>query len=47
VAGDAERELPGNPVLPRDGFYLSGLDESFYDPVETPGEFALFFSRPL
>lgn len=29
------------------GFYLCGLDESFYDPVETPGEFALFFSRPL
>jgi ribosomal protein S18 acetylase RimI-like enzyme len=29
------------------GFYLCGLDESFYDPVENPGEFALFFSRPL
>ena len=29
------------------GFYLCGLDESFYDPVELPGEFALFFSRPL
>jgi ribosomal protein S18 acetylase RimI-like enzyme len=27
------------------GFYLSGLDESFYDPVELPGEFALFFAR--
>jgi ribosomal protein S18 acetylase RimI-like enzyme len=29
------------------GFYLCGLDESFYDPVENPGEFAVFFSRPL
>jgi ribosomal protein S18 acetylase RimI-like enzyme len=29
------------------GFYLCGFDESFYDPVELPGEFALFFSRPL
>jgi ribosomal protein S18 acetylase RimI-like enzyme len=29
------------------GFYLCGLDESFYDPTENPGEFALFFSRPL
>lgn len=27
------------------GFYLCGLDESFYDPVELPGEFALFFAR--
>jgi len=27
------------------GFYLAGLDESFYDPIETPGEFALFFAR--
>jgi GNAT superfamily N-acetyltransferase len=29
------------------GFYLCGFDESFYDPVELPGEFAFFFSRPL
>jgi ribosomal protein S18 acetylase RimI-like enzyme len=29
------------------GFYLCGLDESFYDPIENPGEFPLFFSRPL
>ncbi len=29
------------------GFYLCGFDESFYDPVETPGEFAFFFSLPL
>lgn len=29
------------------GFYLCGFDESFYDPVTLPGEFALFFSRPL
>jgi ribosomal protein S18 acetylase RimI-like enzyme len=29
------------------GFYLCGLDESFYDPVQNPGEFALFLSRPL
>ncbi|HST24471.1 MAG TPA: GNAT family N-acetyltransferase [Gaiellaceae bacterium] len=27
------------------GFYLSGLDESFYDPIALPGEFALFFAR--
>jgi ribosomal protein S18 acetylase RimI-like enzyme len=27
------------------GFYLCGLDESFYDPVEHPGEFALFLAR--
>jgi ribosomal protein S18 acetylase RimI-like enzyme len=27
------------------GFYLCGLDESFYDPIELPGEFALFFAR--
>jgi ribosomal protein S18 acetylase RimI-like enzyme len=27
------------------GFYLCGLDESFYDPIEFPGEFALFFAR--
>jgi ribosomal protein S18 acetylase RimI-like enzyme len=27
------------------GFYLAGLDESFYDPIELPGEFALFFAR--
>jgi GNAT superfamily N-acetyltransferase len=27
------------------GFYLCGLDKSFYDPVELPGEFALFFAR--
>jgi GNAT superfamily N-acetyltransferase len=31
----------------RRGFYLCGFDESFYDPVETPGEFAFFFSLPL
>ncbi len=29
------------------GFYLCGFDESFYDPVEQPGEFAFYFSRPL
>ena len=29
------------------GFYLCGFDESFYDPVELPGEFAFFLSRPL
>jgi len=29
------------------GFYLCGFDESFYDPVENPGEFAFFFSLPL
>ena len=29
------------------GFYLCGFDESFYDPLELPGEFAFFFSRPL
>lgn len=29
------------------GFRLCGLDESFYDPVELPGEFALFFAREL
>jgi ribosomal protein S18 acetylase RimI-like enzyme len=29
------------------GFYLCGFDESFYDPVELPGEFAFFFSRLL
>ena len=27
------------------GFYLCGLDKSFYDPVELPGEFALLFAR--
>ncbi|HEX3453565.1 MAG TPA: GNAT family N-acetyltransferase [Gaiellaceae bacterium] len=27
------------------GFYLCGLDKSFYDPTELPGEFALFFAR--
>jgi ribosomal protein S18 acetylase RimI-like enzyme len=29
------------------GFRLCGFDESFYDPVENPGEFALFFAREL
>jgi len=29
------------------GFRLCGLDESFYDPVELPGEIALFFAREL
>jgi ribosomal protein S18 acetylase RimI-like enzyme len=29
------------------GFYLCGFDESFYDPVENPGELAFFFSLPL
>ena len=29
------------------GFYLCGLDQSFYDPVELPGEIALFFARHL
>jgi ribosomal protein S18 acetylase RimI-like enzyme len=29
------------------GFYLCGLDQSFYDPVEHPGEIALFFARSL
>jgi ribosomal protein S18 acetylase RimI-like enzyme len=29
------------------GFRLCGLDESFYDPVEQPGEIALFFAREL
>jgi len=29
------------------GFYLCGLDQSFYDPVEHPGEIALFLSRSL
>ena len=27
------------------GFYLCGLDKSFYDPIELPGEFAVFFAR--
>ncbi len=29
------------------GFYLCGLDQSFYDPVELPGEIALFLARSL
>ena len=29
------------------GFRLCGFDESFYDPVELPGELALFFAREL
>jgi len=29
------------------GFYLCGLDQSFYDPVEVPGEIALFLARHL
>ena len=29
------------------GFRLCGLDESFYDPAEHPGEVALFFAREL
>jgi ribosomal protein S18 acetylase RimI-like enzyme len=29
------------------GFRLCGLDESFYDPAEHPGEGALFFAREL
>ena len=29
------------------GFRLCGLDDSFYDPVEHPGEVALFFARNL
>jgi ribosomal protein S18 acetylase RimI-like enzyme len=28
-------------------FRLCGLDKSFYDPVEHPGEIALFFAREL
>ena len=38
---------PGIQFYLRRGFYLCGFDESFYDPVETPGEFAFFFSLPL
>jgi GNAT superfamily N-acetyltransferase len=29
------------------GFYLCGLDQSFYDPIELPGEIALFLARSL
>jgi ribosomal protein S18 acetylase RimI-like enzyme len=42
-----------NVNYPAVGFYLAnefrlcGLDESFYDPVELPGEIALFFAREL
>lgn len=29
------------------GFSLCGLDQSFYDPIEHPGEIALFLARTL
>lgn len=29
------------------GFYLCGLDQSFYDPIDLPGEIALFLARTL